>query len=96
MGCTFRVSLDELRQVGTSLSTTASELSVLGDVRDDYDPILGDDRVRREVDSFFTHWSDGMHRIADHVSDLSRRVTAAVDAYERNEQALVDQAKPSR
>jgi hypothetical protein len=96
MGCTFTVSLDELRQVGTTLATTASELAALGDVREDCDCILGSDDVRHEVHSFFQHWSDGMHRIADHVKDLADHVNSAVDAYEETENALIANATPAR
>lgn len=96
MGCTFTVSLDELRQVGTTLGRTAAELTRLGDVRSDYDSILGSGDVRHEVHSFFEHWSDGMHRIGEHVNDLAEHVTGAVDTYEANENALIANATPSR
>jgi hypothetical protein len=95
MGCTFTVSLDELRQVGTTLSRTASELSTLGDVREDYDCILGDDEVRDEVHAFFQHWSDGMHRIGEHVNELADHVNTAVDAYEQTENTLIADATPT-
>jgi hypothetical protein len=96
MGCTFTVSLDELRQVGTTLGRTASELTTLGDVRSDYDSILGSEDVRHEVGGFFQHWSDGMHRIGEHVKDLADHVNGAVDAYEANENALIASATPSK
>jgi len=96
MGCTFTVSLDELRQVGSRLATTAQELGALGDVRADYDGILGGDAVRDEVHAFFQHWSDGMHRIGDHVADLANHVTGAVNAYEQNENSLIAQATASQ
>ena len=44
MGCTFTVSLDELRQVASTLSRSGSELTALADVREDYDCILGSER----------------------------------------------------
>lgn len=96
MGCTFTVSLDELRQVGSTLTSSASELTALGDVRSDYDSILGSEDVRHEVHAFFQHWSDGMHRIGDHVKDLADHVNTAVDAYEETENALIANATPAQ
>lgn len=94
--CTFTVSLDELRQVGATLSSAGAELSVLGDVRDNYDSILGSCEVRDEVSSFFEHWSDGMHRIGEHVQDLADHVNTAVEAYAETETQLIANATPAK
>jgi hypothetical protein len=95
MACTFTVSLDDLRQVGSKLSVISANLTALGEVRSDYAGVLGPDRVRHEVESFFNHWSDGMHRIGDHVKDLADHVSRTVDTYDATENALIAQATPS-
>lgn len=95
-GCTFTVSLDELRQVGATLSHAAAELSALGDVRDNYDSILGSSEVRHEVSSFFQHWSDGMHRIGENVRELAEHVNTAVGAYTETENQLIANATPAK
>ena len=96
MGCTFTVSLDELRQVGSTLSRSGSELTALADVREDYDCILGSEDVRHEVHAFFQHWSDGMLRIGEHVNELAEHVKTAVQAYEDTENALIKNATPTQ
>lgn len=94
--CTFTVSLDELRQVGTTLSRSASELAAFADIRDDYDPILGSNEVRHEVHAFFQHWSDGIVRISDHVQELANHLMTAVDAYTETENKLIANATPAQ
>lgn len=94
--CTFTVSLDELRQVGTTLSHAGGELTALADVRDNHDAILGSPDVRHEVHAFFQHWSDGMQRIGEHVRELADHVNTAVCAYEQTEQQLIENATPAK
>ena len=93
-GCTFSVSLDELRQFSTTLSQAACELTTLADVRDDHGAIFGSDEVRHEVSSFFEHWSDGMHRIGDHVQELAGHVAVAVQTYDDVESQQMKNATP--
>ena len=62
-----------------------SELTALGDVRDNHDCHPRLQRRPSRGESFFQHWSDGMHRIGEHVQELADHVNTAVGAYEETE-----------
>jgi hypothetical protein len=90
---TFKVSTEELGSLASQLSRLVGELGQAGQLTPDYG-VAGHPHVESSLKSFFDDWSDGLHQIEQHLSELTQRLSSAGAHYDGTDQTLAGEFWP--
>lgn len=89
---TFTVDPESLKSMGLDLLATADDLGAM-EPRSGRIPEPGSDAVRRALDGFLGHWSDGTARISEQLGDLGLGLLQAASAYAGTDRDIVGAAQ---
>lgn len=89
---TFTVDPESLKSMGLDLMATGDDLRAM-DPRAGRIPDPGSDAVRRAIDGFLGHWSDGTARISEQLGDLGLGLLQAANAYGGTDREIAGAAR---
>ncbi len=92
----FTVDALELQATARQAFNLSNELADSSLPRHALDQIGGAANVEGEYDAFLQHWSDGLLRVSNALSELANRLGAAADSYLQADQAIERAASAQR
>lgn len=83
----FAVSTEDLQALVSSLSALVDELGQAGSFSPDVGS-AGSPNVESSMQSFFSEWSDGLHKIQENIDEFTERLSVAAQKYQGTDSSI--------
>jgi hypothetical protein len=82
------VDVDALNELSRQLNQIRSSLEHAPATPDAYGGRLGSSKIEGALDDFISGWRDGRKKIIQAIDGLQEKIHGAIEAYQKQEQAL--------